>query len=120
MTHTVLIVDDHEQFRGRARNLLERAGYEVVGEAADGAEAIVASRRLAPEVVLLDIQLPGRDGFSVAEELGRAPRAPKIVLISTREASDYGRRLRNTVAIGFIHKPRLSPSALQELIGGGR
>jgi DNA-binding NarL/FixJ family response regulator len=111
---TVLIVDDHDQFRARARKLLERSGYCVVGEAADGAEAIAQARELAPDVVLLDVQLPGRDGFAVAEEIGLGP---KIVLISTREAADYGSRMQHTVAVGFIHKPKLTPAALEHLVG---
>ena len=63
MAKTVLVVDDHAGFRSRARLLLEADGYEVVGEAADGTSALAASRRLHPEVVLLDVQLPDLDGF---------------------------------------------------------
>ena len=59
MSRTVLIVDDHEPFRQRARALLEDEGFEVVGEAADGDAALEAARRLRPDVVLLDVQLPG-------------------------------------------------------------
>jgi DNA-binding response OmpR family regulator len=61
---SVLIVDD-DRFRAWARVLLERAGYVVVGEAADGAWAIAAARRARPALVLLDLQLPDTDGFAV-------------------------------------------------------
>ena len=62
---TVLIVDDHAAFRGASRRILESEGFEVVGEASDGESAITESLRLAPDVVLLDIQLPDLDGFEV-------------------------------------------------------
>ena len=65
----VLIVDDHAGFRQQARALLEAAGYEVVGEAATGAEAVVAAAALDPELVLLDVQLPDFDGFEVGAAL---------------------------------------------------
>lgn len=116
----VLIVDDHAVFRTRARLLLEAAGYEVVGEADDGAGAIAETRRLHPDVLLLDVQLPDRDGFAVAAELASQSHAPQIVLISTREATDYGSQLEQTVASGFIHKLELSRSRLEQLVGAPR
>ena len=69
MATTVLIVDDHSAFRSRARRMLEADGFEVVGEAADGASGVDAARRLEPDVVLLDLQLPDTTGFAVAEEI---------------------------------------------------
>jgi DNA-binding NarL/FixJ family response regulator len=114
---SVLIVDDHEGFRSRARPLLEAAGYRVVGEAADAASAIAHTRRLRPDLLLLDVQLPDADGFSVADELSAAPGGPRIVLVSTREASDYGSRLERSHVAGFIHKPELSAARLKGLVG---
>ena len=114
---SVLIVDDHAEFRSRARRLLEAAGYEVVGEAKDAAGAIAEARRLSPDVLLLDVQLPDRDGLSVAAEIGDGPGAPRIVLISSREAADYGSRLAELHAVGFIHKPELSSASLGQLVG---
>jgi CheY-like chemotaxis protein len=84
----VLIVDDHAAFRSLARRLLVAGGLQVVGEAADGALAGV--RDLAPDVVLLDVQLPDLDGFAVAEALAGEPAAPVFVLISSRAMVDYG------------------------------
>ena len=71
---TVLIVDDHPSFRASARTLLEAEGYEVVGEAENGAAALQAVKDLKPDLVLLDVQLPDIDGFQVAEQLSRAGR----------------------------------------------
>ena len=84
MAWTVLIVDDHAGFRASARALLEADGFEVLGEAADGESALEQARRLRPQVVLLDVQLPGMDGFAVAERLAAEPAAPAVVLISSR------------------------------------
>jgi DNA-binding NarL/FixJ family response regulator len=117
MRASVLIVDDHEDFRASASALLEAEGFAVVGEAADAAEAIDSSERLRPDVVLLDIQLPDLDGFTVAERLTGAPDPPAVVLISSREASVYGPRLAATRARGFIPKGSLSGEALAALLG---
>jgi CheY-like chemotaxis protein len=73
---TVLIVDDHADFRALARSLLEAAGYEVVGEAHDGMSALAAARALRPGFVLLDIQLPDADGFAVCKRLGAQRSRP--------------------------------------------
>jgi CheY-like chemotaxis protein len=89
---TVLIVDDHEAFRESASALLGAEGFAVVGEAADGGAAIAACERLRPDVVLLDIQLPDVDGFTVAERLAAVREPPTVVLISSREAEAYGPR----------------------------
>ncbi len=112
----VLIVDDHPDFRDSARAMLEAAGFEVVGEATDGEEALSADRRSRPAVVLLDIQLPRVDGFQVAERLAAEPDPPVVVLVSSREAAAYGDRVASSPARGFISKVRLSGAALAELV----
>jgi CheY-like chemotaxis protein len=111
----VLIVDDHEPFRAIARELLESAGYVVSGEAADAADALAAVAVEVPDAVLLDVQLPDRDGFFVATEL-TAEGGPAVVLISSREADDYGRRVQACGARGFIPKSRLSAAAFAALV----
>lgn len=117
MRPTVLIVDDHEAFRESASALLEADGFSVVGEAADGDGAIAEAERLRPEVVLLDIQLPGADGFAVAERLSAVAEPPRVVLISSRDARSYGPRLEASPARGFITKRELSGAALTALVG---
>jgi DNA-binding NarL/FixJ family response regulator len=116
MPRTVLIVDDHEPFRERARALLEAEGFAVVGEAADGASALAASHRLRPEIVLLDVQLPGPDGFAVAERFAAESHAPTVILISSRAAETYRRRLETSPARGFIAKAELSGECLASLL----
>jgi DNA-binding NarL/FixJ family response regulator len=84
MAVRVLIVDDHARFRALARLLLVADGFDVVGEAGDGAQALVAARALHPDVVLLDVQLPDEDGFAVAGTLAARRPAPAVVLVSSR------------------------------------
>jgi CheY-like chemotaxis protein len=114
---TVLIVDDHAEFRQSAGALLEAEGFAVVGEAADGDEAMAAVERVQPQIVLLDVQLPGLDGFTVAERLATRRDPPVVVLISSREAAAYGPRLPAAAARGFIPKRELSGSALAAVVG---
>ena len=116
MRPTVLIVDDHPAFRESASALLEAEGFAVIGAATDGAEAIAAVERLRPQVVLLDIQLPDLDGFAVAERLAAGPNAPRVVLISSRDAAAYGPRLEAAAARGFLPKRELSGTALAALV----
>jgi DNA-binding NarL/FixJ family response regulator len=113
---SVLIVDDDGRFRAWARVLLERAGYVVVGEAADGASAVVAARRDRPGLVLLDVHLPDGDGFGVARVLSAERWAPAIVLTSTRDAGDYGKRIDDSGALGFLPKEQVSGEALEGLL----
>src|SRR2546423_15479739 len=116
MAWSVLIVDDHEGFRAGARALLEAEGFEVLGEAADGESAVEQARRLRPQVVLLDIQLPGIDGFAVAEELAAEPSAPAVVLNSSRSAAAFRSRLASTPARGFITKSEFTGECLSSLL----
>ena len=116
MPRTILIVDDHDGFRASARALLEADGFQVLGEAVDGESAVEAARRLRPEVVLLDIQLPGLDGFAVAERLAAGAEPPVVVLISSRGEHTYRRRLAGSPARGFISKDEFSGECLASLL----
>lgn len=115
MRPTVLIVDDHEDFRASARALLEADGFEVVGEADDGAVALRMAAELRPSIVLLDIALPDLDGFAVAHGLAAMADPPDVVLISSRERAVYGRRIDRAPARGFLNKSQLSGAALAAL-----
>ena len=114
---TVLIVDDHADFRAAARELLEADGYAVIGEAADGAGALHKVEELRPAIVLLDIQLPDGNGFDVAARLAAGPSPPVVVLISSRDAAAYGDRVAHANVRGFISKLRLSGASLAEVVG---
>jgi two-component system response regulator EvgA len=112
----VLIVDDHASFRQAARGLLQADGYEVIGEAVDGASALAECRRLRPDVVLLDVGLPDQSGLDLAPLLAAQREPPAVVLVSSRDRSDFGRLIDRSGARGFIAKSSLSADELQKLI----
>jgi DNA-binding NarL/FixJ family response regulator len=113
---TVLIVDDHAGFRASARALLDAEGFMVIGEAGDGPGALEQVHVLRPDVVLLDIQLPGMDGFEVAERIAADPGPPAVVLISSRDAAAYGPRLAGCPVVGFLTKRDLSGPSLARIL----
>jgi two-component system response regulator EvgA len=113
---TILIVDDHGAFRAAARSLLEAEGFDVIGEATDGASALARAQELRPDVVLLDIQLPDLDGFEVADRLAMLTSAPQVVLVSSRDAATYGARLTMVHVRGFLTKGDLSGAAVTALL----
>jgi DNA-binding NarL/FixJ family response regulator len=113
----LLIVDDDAGFRAAARALLEADGFRVVGEAPDGEAALEAASRMRPDVVLLDIQLPGRDGFAVADSLAAGEEPPIVVLTSSRPAEAFRSRLRAAASVrAFIAKSDLSGKCLSGLL----
>ena len=117
MPERVLVVDDHAAFRHLVSRLLQEIGREVVGEAGSGEEALKESRRLKPDLVLLDIQLPDLDGLAVATTLRSEAEPPAVLLVSSRDARDYGSRLDGCGALGFMTKGDLSAESLKALLG---
>jgi DNA-binding NarL/FixJ family response regulator len=111
----ILVVDDQAPFRAVVREMLQHAGFDVVGEAADGAAALAAARELLPDVVLLDVRLPDTSGVEVSRRLSREARAPLVVLTST---DDYQYAVAEAGAAGFIPKARLSADLLRETLPG--
>ncbi|MDH4072411.1 MAG: LytTR family DNA-binding domain-containing protein [Gammaproteobacteria bacterium] len=100
----VLIVDDEPPARDRLRQLLEEDGvHEVVGEAGNGREALELAARTAPDVVLLDIRMPGMDGIETAHHLNTAENAPAVVF--TTAYDEYAIDAFDANAIGYVLKP---------------
>jgi two-component system response regulator EvgA len=116
----VLIVDDHPSFRSAARLLLEHEGFEVIGEAVDGATGLAATTALCPDLVLLDVNLPDLDGFDVASRIcldnGVDHTAPKVVLTSSRDPREFGPLVGRSGANGFVPKGELSAARICALL----
>ncbi len=105
----VLVADDQELVRAGFRLILEAAGFAVVGEAADGAEALTLAALERPDVVLMDIRMPVMDGLAATRELTSpspdpAHRAPKVVILTTFDLDDYVYEALRCGASGFLLK----------------
>src|SRR3954452_18806089 len=113
----VLIIDDHAPFRAAARELLERRGFAVVAEA-DGARAgLEAVEKLAPDAVVLDVELPDGSGIDVCRVLTEAN--PKLVVLLVSADGDHGRWASDCGAVGYLPKARLGSADLVDLLSGG-
>ena len=112
----VSVGSDHSGFRARARAVLELEGFEVVAEAGDGASGVRSAAELSPDVVLLDVQLPDIDGFEVASQITANDAEVQVVLVSSRDGSDFGTLVAGSGACGFIPKAELSGAGLIALL----
>ena len=113
---SVLIVDDHPSFRASARRLLEAEGFDVIGEVGDGHAAIAAAKKLQPDLILLDVQLPDLDGFEVAARLAALELPSAVVLTSSRNPAEYGSVATEAAVLGFVPKSELSGAVLTALL----
>ncbi len=106
MSRTVLLIEDNEQNRYLATFLLERHGYRVV-PAADGPRGVALARNLAPDLILLDIQLPGMDGYAVASALRAVAQLQATPVIAVTSYAMVGDREKSLAAgcTGYIEKP---------------
>lgn len=114
----MLIVDDSPAFRDAARSLLRDDGFSVE-VAVDGDDALRRIAHHRPDLVLLDVALPGRDGIEVAASIARLDAPPAVVLVSSRAAASYGDRISAAHARGFLPKSELSGAALNALLQQG-
>jgi DNA-binding NarL/FixJ family response regulator len=116
---TVLLVDDQERFREALRDLVSYArGFTLVGEARSGEEATRAISILAPQLVLMDVSMPGMGGVAAARAiLSRAP-APRVVLISVDDETAHPEVISLGAGVAYVRKQDLRPSRLLELWEG--
>jgi DNA-binding NarL/FixJ family response regulator len=119
VTRSVLVVDDDPEFRELAVRLLAASGLTVVGEAGSVAAALEAAARLEPSAVLLDVELPDGDGFTLARELAALPSRPRVVLTSIDGDITSTDEARHAGAHGFVNKADLPNAPLRKLLGGG-
>lgn len=101
----VLLVDDHTVMRAGTRRILEdEPDIVVVGEAGDGREGLALSERLAPDVVALDIGMPGMDGIRMCQALRERPPAPRVLVLTGHDNEAYVRALRKLGVSGYLLK----------------
>ena len=111
----VLIVDDQEPFRSVARVVVEATdGFEVVGEAQTGEASVIAARELEPDLILMDVNLPGIDGLEATRQILADSHRVVIVVLSTYEVEEYAPRVAASGAAAYIPKGDFGPDRLAE------
>lgn len=117
MSPTVIVVDDDPGLPLFAGQLLTDNGFSVVGDAGDGYQVVAVACQLRPDIVLLDIQVPGPDGFRVARQLVAQATHPTVMLTSRPSSGDYGDAVhRPSRVAGFHPRADLSGAVLRDLV----
>jgi DNA-binding NarL/FixJ family response regulator len=103
-TPRILIVDDYEPFRRVISSILQRKGWQAAGEASDGLEAVQRVKDLQPDLVLLDISLPGGSGVQISKQICLLPQMPKVLFFSQECSSDVITETMRSGALGYVQK----------------
>jgi DNA-binding NarL/FixJ family response regulator len=115
----VLVIDDQEPFRKAATAVVDSMDdFFVVGSACDGKDAVRAVLQLRPDLVLMDVNLPGIDGLEATRRIRRLDPAPVVVLVSTYELSDVGEEALLCGASAYITKSEFEPARLLQVLDG--
>ena len=110
----VLIVDDQEPFRLAARMVVEATdGFDVVGEAETGEAGVSMASELGPDLVLMDVNLPGIDGLEATRRILREQDPPIVLLLSTYEEEEYAPRAAECGAAAYVPKASFGPDRLE-------
>jgi DNA-binding NarL/FixJ family response regulator len=118
MSVRVLIVDDQAPFRMAARAVVEATdGFEVVGEVESGEASVDAARELRPDLVLMDVNLPGIDGLEATRRILSESQPVVVLLLSTYEPEDYAPKAAECGAAAYIPKSEFMPDRLEEAWG---
>ena len=110
----ILIADDESLIRLDLREMLSELGYDVIGEAGDGRAALDLARKLLPDLVVMDIKMPGLDGIAAAEQLTRERICP-VVLLTAYSDQELVERAREAGVVGYVVKP-FRPTELMPVI----
>lgn len=115
-TVSVLIVDDQPPFRAVARTVIGMtAGFEVAGEAESGEDAVAAVDANPPDLVLMDINLPGINGIEACRRITESHPAVKVILLSTYSEMDLPQDARQCGALTYVHKEDFGPALVQSI-----
>lgn len=115
MTVRVLIVDDQEPFRLAARMVVDATdGFDVVGEAESGEDSVDMAATIAPDLVLMDVNLPGIDGLEATRRILAGAPPPIVLLLSTYEEAEYAPKAAECGAAAYIPKAAFGPDRLEE------
>jgi DNA-binding NarL/FixJ family response regulator len=112
----ILIVDDHASMRTALRAILETAGLEVVGEAADGVEALDLVDELRPDAVTMDLEMPRLDGVGAIRALAAPPDAPPVVVVSGSSSRDKVADALDAGAAAYVEKARAEEALVPTLL----
>jgi DNA-binding NarL/FixJ family response regulator len=124
MKPRILLVDDHEIVREGIRRLLtkSRPGWEICGEATNGKQAIEAVTRLQPDIVVLDITMPGMSGLEAAPHILNLGLASRILIFTMHDSDRLNAEIRNAGAHGYVQKSQAARDlveAIECLLKGG-
>ncbi len=122
MRRRILLADDHQIFRQGLRNLLEKAGHEVIGEAADGRTALVMAQTLQPDVAVLDLSMPLLNGLDAAHEIQRVSPQTATILLTMYADKSYVLQALRVGARGYVLKTQAAEDlirAVHEISAGG-
>ncbi len=119
-TQRVLIADDSAFARQLMKNIMESAGYEVVGECEDGTTVTQAYRELRPDFLLLDIMMPNKDGVQVLKEIMQIDRAAKIIVVTSAGLQQIKTECYKEGALEVVMKPYTAEELLGVLKKFGR
>ncbi len=117
---SVMIVDDQSPFRAAARAVVDRVKeFQLVAEVASGEEAVAASAEIAPQLILMDINMGMLNGIEATRIITRSHPATKVILVSTYTLDDLPPAARTSGAIAYVNKDELSPRMIRRLWEAG-
>ena len=123
MAKRILVVDDHDVVRQGVRLILRaRPDWEIIGEAANGIDAMEKTKSLDPDLIVLDISMPGKDGLEVIHDLKRQGLEPKIVVFTMHDSKELAAKIEASGASGYVIKTSAARDlvkAIQQVFEGG-